>query len=148
MPRSKTYHAAFVLGLLAPLCASAANYCVAVNGGVDSGGTSFIGKGFALPAAGSCRPWSGFTKSSTTHVFITSGAGCLSSDGKVLTIAVVSMNPTYIGVGYAAPDYIFLCPVGTANCPLANGADAGTFGGVAVPQPCTAKLMSLPALIG
>lgn len=147
MPRLKTHHAAILLGLIASQCAFAANYCVAVNGGFGSGGTSFIGKGFALPTPGNCKPWSGFTKTSTSAVLITSGAGCLSSDGKVLTIAVVSSSPRYIGVGYAAPDYIFLCPAGTTNCPLANGADAGNFGGIAEPQPCTAKLMNLPALI-
>ena len=147
MSRLRTHCAAIALGLIAPLCASAANYCIAVNGGVDKGGTSYIGKGFSLPTPGGCKPWAGFTRWSTSHVAITSGAGCLSSDGKVLTISVVSASTNYIGVGYVAPDYIFLCPAGTTNCPLANGADAGNFAGVATPQACTAKLMDLPALI-
>jgi hypothetical protein len=79
--------------------ASEANYCIAANGGFngDGGGTSFIGKGFTVPAAGNCKPWSGFTKTASTVVLTTTGTGCHSSDGKVLTVSVSSADPDFFG---------------------------------------------------
>jgi hypothetical protein len=53
-----------VLGLPRLSAATRRNYCIATNGGFGNGGSSFIGKGFVLPAAGLCLPWSGFNKNS------------------------------------------------------------------------------------
>ena len=45
MLRFKPSHLMLLLGLIAPVCASA-HLCIRVNGGFGNGGTSFIGKGF------------------------------------------------------------------------------------------------------
>ena len=118
MFRLKAPHLCLLLGLLAPVCASA-NFCIRVNGGFGNGGTSFIGKGFTLPAAGLCRPWAGFTKTASTVIANSTGAGCLSSDGKVLTVTVFSTNPSYFGPGGFGSDHIRLCPAGIQAARLA-----------------------------
>jgi hypothetical protein len=62
MFRFRTSHLILVLGLVAPAASYGADYCIAVNGGFGNGGTSHIGKGFAVPAPANCRPWSGFRR--------------------------------------------------------------------------------------
>jgi hypothetical protein len=42
--------ATVLVGLIAPVYASS-NYCIAVCGGFGSGGTTFIGRDFAVPSA-------------------------------------------------------------------------------------------------
>ena len=146
MFRFKTHHLCLLLGLLAPVCASA-NFCIRVNGGFGNGGTSFIGKGFTLPAAGLCKPWAGFTKTASTVIANSTGAGCLSSDGKVLTVTVFSTNPSYFGPGGFGSDHIRLCPAGISGCPTGAGTDQGSFGpGPASRQSCTTALLRLPAI--
>jgi hypothetical protein len=146
MFRFKTPHLFLLLGLIAPLFSSAANYCIAVGGGFGGGGTSFIGRDFTVPAAGNCVPWSGFTKTATTVILFTSGVGCTSSNGKVLTVSVFSADPSYAGAGGFDADYITLCPAGVTGCPLGEGTDQGAFSGTAAPETCTTKLLTLPAL--
>ena len=125
--------------------ASEPNYCIAVGGGFGSGGTTFIGRGFAVPSVGNCTPWSGFTKTATTVVLTTTGTGCLSSNGKVLTVSVFSTDPSYLGAGQLGSDSITLCPTGVTGCPLGSGEDVGAFGGTAKPETCTTALLTLPA---
>ncbi len=128
--------------------ASEANYCIAANGGFngDGGGTSFIGKGFTVPAAGNCKPWSGFTKTASTVVLTTTGTGCLSSDGKVLTVSVSSADPDFFGALTPGSDYITFCPAGVKGCPI-SGTDQGAlgFGGPAAEETCTSTLLVLPS---
>jgi hypothetical protein len=142
MFRFKTPQLLLVLGLIAPVYSYAANYCIAVGGGFGHGGTSFVGIGFAPPAAGECAPWSGITKTASTTILITSGTGCLSTSGKILTVSVTSADPTFIGSGQIVSDYIQLC-LG-AGCPIGESNDAGEFSGTAAPQNCTASLLRLP----
>jgi len=84
-----------LLGLIAPVYgfAAEAHYCIAVNGGFGHGGTTYVGLGFTVPAEGNCTPWSGFTKTASTVILTTTGTGCLSSDGKALTVSVSSADP-------------------------------------------------------
>ena len=146
MRRFKTPFLCLLLGLLAPVCASA-NFCIRVNGGFGNGGTSFIGKGFTLPAAGFCRPWAGFTKTASSVIVNSTGAGCLSSDGKVLTLSVFSTSPSWFGPGGFGSDHIRLCPAGVTGCPIGGGTDSGSFGpGPAARQTCTTNLLRLPAI--
>jgi hypothetical protein len=145
MSRFKTHHLLLLVGLIAPIYSSAAvNYCISVNGGFGSGGTSFIAPAFTVPASGKCKPWSGFTKTASTVVLITTGTGCTSSDGKVLTFSVYSTDPSFLGSGQLGSDQIQLCAAGATGCPI-SGQDFGQFGGTAKSQPCTTKLLSLPA---
>jgi hypothetical protein len=145
MFRFKTPYLFLLLGLIAPVYSYAAtNYCIAVGGGFGGGGTTFIGRGFVLPTNGECLPWSGFTKTASTVILITSGVGCLSSNGKVLTVSVSSADPPFIGSGQIVSDYITLCPKGTKACPLGSGEDQGEFGGTAEPETCTSALLTLP----
>jgi hypothetical protein len=123
-----------------------ASYCIAVNGGFGKGGTSFVSRPFTLPAANTCKPWSGLTKTATSVIATSTGTGCLSSNGKVLTLSVISTNPGWFGPGQSGVDHIQLCPTGTTNCPI-SGSDAGSFGpGTAVQQTCTSSLLNLPAV--
>ena len=75
MFRFKTAFMVLALGLVAPICAYAANFCVAVNGGFGRGGTSYIAPAFTLPAKNNCAAWSGFTKTATTVIAISTGTG-------------------------------------------------------------------------
>jgi hypothetical protein len=120
-------------------------FCIAVDGGFGSGGTSFIARNFTVPTAGVCTPWSGFTKTASTVVLITSGTGCMSSSGKVLTVSVSSQDPSFLGATKLGPDYIQLCPTGATGCALGSGSDQGTFSGSAKEEVCTGTLLHLPA---
>jgi hypothetical protein len=116
-----------------------------VGGGFGNGGTSFMGIDFALPDDGKCKPWSGFTKTASTVILTTTGTGCLSSDGKVLTVSAFNTDPAFLGAGQFGSDYIQLCTGGGTSCTTGWGTDQGTFSGTAALQTCTAKLLRLPA---
>ena len=125
--------------------ASEATYCIEVGGGFGAGGTTFVGLGFTVPAAGNCTPWAGFTKTAGTVILTTTGTGCLSSDGKVLTLSAISADPAWFGPNQLGSDYIKLCPAGTKSCPLSSGEDVGYFSGSAKPETCTTSLLNLPS---
>jgi hypothetical protein len=138
MIRCKTSHLFLLLGLTAPAFATE-HYCIETAGGFGHGGTTFIATGFAVPAEGSCVPWSGFTKTASTVVLTTSGTGCLSSDGKVLTVSVSSADPSFLGAGNLGSDYIRLSRSGSKGS-FTSGTDNGEFGGSAEPVTCTSSL--------
>jgi len=145
MIRFNKRHVMLMLGLIAPLCSNAADFCIAANGGFGYGGATFVGKNFALPAAGSCTPWAGFTKAASTVIAISSGAACRSSDGKVLEFSISSTDPSYLGLGVIGSDHIRLCPKGTSSCPLGSGNGVGSFSnGSAKEQNCTSAVLTLP----
>ena len=132
------------LGVVLSGAALAQNFCVAVNGGFGSGGTSYIAPAFTLPAKNNCAAWSGFTKTATTVIAISTGTGCLASDGRVLTLSIFNTDLEFFGAGVAVLDQIELCPKGVTGCPI-TGQDVGNFGpGLAVQQTCTASLLALP----
>ncbi len=143
MIRFKTFH--LLLLLLLPIfsLAAEAHYCIAVNGGFGHGGTTHIGTGFAVPTAGNCTPWSGFTKTASTVVLTSTGTGCLSSSGKVLTVSVINSDPSYFGPNTLHSDYITLSRSGTTGS-FGSGEDFGVFGGNAKPVTCSSTLLSLP----
>ena len=143
MFRFKTPFMVLALVPIAPICAYAANFCVAVNGGFGSGGTSYIAPAFTLPAKNNCAAWSGFTKTATTVIAISTGTGCLANDGKVFTLSIFNTDPPFFGAGKAASDQIQLCPKGVTGCPI-TGQDLGNFADPAVQQTCTASLLTLP----
>ena len=141
----KKSHLLLLVGLIAPVSrAATAHYCISVDGGFGHGGTTFIGSGFAVPAEGICTPWTGFTKTGSTVVLTTSGTGCLSSDGKALTISVSSADPSYLGEGQLGSDYIKLSRSGSSGS-FTSGEDTGAFGGSAIPTTCTTSLLTLPS---
>ena len=147
MMHFKPRHLMLLLGLVAPICSNAADYCIAANGGFGQGGTSFIGKGFTLPAANACSRWNGFTKTASSVIAISAGTACRSSDGKVLELTVSSTDPAYLGTGVIASDHIRFCPGGASTCPIGGGSAVGTFSnGTARAQTCTTSLLRLPAL--
>jgi hypothetical protein len=132
----------------APRNARAADFCVAVNGGFGSGGTSFVGKGFTSPANGTCKPWAGIVKTASTVVGTSTGAACLSNDGKLLTITLHSTDPQFFGNGTSVTDHIELCPLAsTLGCPGSSGQfDNGSFfSGPAAQVTCTKKVTSIPS---
>ena len=133
--------------LLAPIhsfAAGPAPYCIAVNGGFGtSGGTTFVARSFSFPEASKCTPWSGYTKTASTVILTTSGASCLSSDSKALTVSVSSADPWFLGAGQIAADYIQLSR-GNATEPF-TGQDFGYFSGSAEPVNCTSDLLTLPS---
>jgi hypothetical protein len=145
MFRFKTPLLLVTLGLLAPVYSYAANFCIAVGGGFGSGGTSFIAPGFALPTAGKCKPWNGFTKTASTVVLFSTGTGCLSSDSMVLTFSITSIDPSFSGSNVGDFDQIEFCPAGVKSCPIGSGNDQGAFSGTAKSEPCTPTLLKLPS---
>ena len=147
MIRFKLVPVVLTLGLLAPLCGNAADYCISVNNGFGKGGTTFVGKGFAPPSAGGCLPWSGFLKTASSVVAFSSGTGCRSSDGKVLEFTITSTDPSYIGSGVPGSDHIKFCPGGSSTCPFGGGSAVGTFSnGSAKAQSCTSTLTKIPSM--
>ncbi|NOT54569.1 MAG: hypothetical protein HOP18_08195 [Deltaproteobacteria bacterium] len=121
------------------------DFCVAVSGGFGGGGTSFVGKGFTPPFAGRCKPWSGIMKTATTVVGTSTGAACLSTDSRLLTITVQTTAPEFLGNDVIAADHIELCPV-AGNCPIGSGIDRGRFGGPAAQITCTPALVTIPSV--
>jgi hypothetical protein len=138
---------ATITGLAALVAAPvyATPYCIAVSGGFGNGGTSFVARSFTQPAVSSCTAWTGYTKTASTVILITSGTACLSSNGQVLTVSVSSADPSFLGAGNLVSDYIQLCPEGAAHCPIGHGSDVGYFSGTANSETCTSALSELPA---
>lgn len=134
-----------VLALLTPVCGLASeHYCIATDGGFGHGGTTFIDPAFAMPGEGQCSPWSGFTKTAATVVLTTYGAGCLSSDGKALTLSISSADPDFLGGGVTRSDYIRLSRSESKGS-FTSGMDTGYFGGSADVLSCTSSLLHLPS---
>jgi hypothetical protein len=131
--------------LLAPIHSFAAEapYCIAVNGGFGGGGTTFVARNFTLPTASKCSPWSGYTKTASTVILMTSGTSCLSSDNDALTVSVSSADPSFVGAGSLVGDYIQLTR-DSATDPF-SGQDYGYFAGNAEPVSCTSELLTLPS---
>ena len=124
-----------------------APYCIAVNGGFGNSGYSgstFVARNFTMPDASKCNPWTGYTKTSATVIFTTSGTACLSSDSTALTVSVSSADPDYLGVGATANDYIKMSRA-SANDPF-SGSDSGYLMGAAEPVSCSSDLLTLPAI--
>jgi hypothetical protein len=142
MLRFKAIYLLLLLGLVASADCFAANFCIATAGGFGHGGTTFIAPSFTVPAESSCTTWSGFTKTSSTVVLFTSGAACLSSNSKKLTLNVISADPQFLGAGNQASDFIQLTRSETTG-PFTSGTDQGEFGGSAVPVTCTSGLLYL-----
>ena len=143
MVRFKAIPVVFMLGLSLPLPAFASNFCVAVNGGFGHGGTTYVAPSFALPASGICKSWAGFTKTGGSVIAIGSGTGCLSTDGKVLTLSVLNNDPQFFGAGVSPVDYVQICPKGVTGCPI-SGSDQGEFNGTAKEVTCSPNLLKLP----
>jgi hypothetical protein len=119
-----------------------APFCIATAGGFGSGGTTFVGPSFTVPAVNKCTAWSGFTKTASTVILNTSGAACLSSTGKTLTVSVSSLDPAFFGTNPVS-DYIQLTRASSTGS-FSGGTDQGQFAGSADQVTCTAGLLSLP----
>ena len=117
-------------------------FCIAVGGGFGSGGTTFVGPSFTLPATNKCSPWAGFTKTASTVILNTSGAACLSTTGKTLTLNLSSIDPPFFGTSPVA-DYIQLTRASSTGT-FTGGTDQGQFAGSADQITCTSTLLSLP----
>ena len=120
-----------------------APYCIAVGGGFGNSGSTFVARNFSMPEASKCSPWTGYTKTSATVIFTTSGTACLSSDSTALTVSVSSQDPAYLGAGKLAADYIYMTRTSTTE-PF-SGEDQGYLTGGAEPVSCTNDLLTLPA---
>ena len=95
-----------------------------------------------MPAAGTCTPWAGFTKTASTVVLTTSGTACVSSDSKKLTLSLSSADPDYLGVGTLGVDYIQMTRTSATGL-FGSGTDQGEFSGGAVQINCTSSLLQL-----
>jgi len=117
-------------------------FCIATAGGFGGGGTTFVAPGFTVPAQNKCTQWSGFTKTASTVILNSSGAACLSSTGKTLTVNVSSADPAFLATN-SALDYIQLTRASSTGS-FSGGTDQGQFAGSADQVTCTAGLLSLP----
>lgn len=136
---------ALLLAALTPACGFASNICVATSGGFGNGGTTYVEPTFALPSEGKCSPWAGFAKTASTVIVTTYGTGCLSSDGKVLTVAVSSADPDWFGIGTVGSDYIRVTRSESKGL-FTTGNDQGAFGGGNAEEvSCTSSLLELPS---
>jgi hypothetical protein len=141
----KKSHLLLLLGLAAPASSFATDrFCIASDGGFGHGGTTYVGYGFDVPSENGCKPWSGFTKTAGTVVLITTGTACLDTDGKVLTVALSSADPAFVGATNVALDYITLKRSKSSGT-FTSGNDNGYFNGSADQITCTSSLESLPA---
>jgi hypothetical protein len=117
-------------------------FCVATGGGFGSGGTTFVAPSFTVPGENKCTLWSGFTKTASSVILITSGGACLSSTGKTLTVSVSSADPDFLGTTPAS-DYIQLTRASSTGS-FSGGTDQGQFSGSADQVTCTSGVLSLP----
>jgi hypothetical protein len=99
MFRFKTPLMALALGLITPISADAANFCLAVNGGFGHGGYTYVAPSFTVPAINQCAAWSGFTKTGTTVVLISNGTGCVSNNGARLDLSIFNTDWMFFGIG-------------------------------------------------
>jgi hypothetical protein len=95
-----------------------------------------------VPAENKCTTWSGFTKTGSTVLLMTSGAACLSNTGETLTVSASSADPDYLGTTPAS-DYIQLTRTSSTGS-FTGGTDYGQFSGSADQITCTSSLLSLP----
>ena len=117
------------------------SFCIATAGGFGNGGTTFVGPAFTVPAQNKCTSWSGFTKTASTVILNTSGAACLSTTGKTLTVSVSSADPSFFT--NPVSDYIQLTRAGSSGT-FTGGSDQGVdLGGTANQITCTASLLTL-----
>jgi hypothetical protein len=144
-------HLLLALGLMAPLqsfASSEAPYCIAVGGGFGIGsGATFVARNYSLPGEGKCTPWTGYTKTASTVILMTSGVSCLSSDSKALTVSVSSADPSWLGVGRPPLlDYIQLSREDSTE-PF-RGEDTSEFAlpGQSETVTCTSDLLNLPSV--
>ena len=121
--------------------AGGGSFCIASGGGFGNGGTTFVAPGFSAPAPNQCTAWSGFTKTASTVILNTSGAACLSTTGKTLTVSVSSADPSFFS--NPVSDYIQLTRAGSTGT-FTGGTDQGQFVGSADQITCTSTLLSLP----
>lgn len=119
-----------------------APFCIATAGGFGSGGTTFVGPAFTVPPVNSCTQWSGYTKTASTVILNSSGAACLSSTGKTLTVSVSSADPQFFGTNPQS-DYIQLTRASSTG-QFTGGSDQGAFSGSADQITCTSDLLTLP----
>ena len=127
--------------------AGPAPYCIAVNGGFGNSGYSgstYVARNFTMPDANKCTAWTGYTKTSATVIFTTSGTACVSSDNLALTVSVSSADPDYLGIGQFAVDYLKMAR-SSASDPF-SGSDIGYLMGAAETTSCTSDLLTLPAI--
>jgi|SRR3954447_12128384 len=118
------------------------NFCIATAGGFGKGGTTFVAPTFTVPAKNKCTAWSGWTKTASTVILNTSGAACVSSTGKKMTVSVFSTDPAFFG-NTAPTDYIKLTRASASGL-FTGGTDTGAFAGTAAQLTCTSSLLSLP----
>ena len=117
-------------------------FCIATAGGFGNGGTTFVEPSFTVPPENKCTQWSGFTKTASTVILTTSGAACLSTTGKTLTVSVSSVDPAFFGTT-PVTDYIQLTRASSTGT-FTGGTDQGQFSGSADQVTCTSGLLSLP----
>jgi hypothetical protein len=120
---------------------SGGSFCIAEGGGFGGGGTTYVGPSFSVPAQNSCTQWSGYTKTASTVILNTSGAACLSSTGKTLTVSVFSADPSFSTDPVS--DYIQLTRASSTGT-FTGGSDQGQFAGSVNQITCTSSLLTLP----
>ncbi len=111
-------------------------------GGFGGGGTTFVAPALTVPGVNKCTTWSGFTKTASTVILNTSGAACLSTSGKTLTVSVSSADPGFFGTTPQS-DYIQLTRASSTGT-FTGGSDQGAFSGGADQITCTSDLLTLP----
>jgi hypothetical protein len=146
MFRFKTSFMVLALGLTTPINAYAAGFCVAVNGGFDHGGYTYIAPDFTLPAKNHCEAWAGFVKTGATVILNSHGSGCVSNNGAVLDLSIFSTDPDFFGAGPTsfAWDSIDLCLTSCLFTSQDTSSQSSLGGGIAEEVPCTASLLKLP----
>jgi hypothetical protein len=117
------------------------SFCIAADGGFGGDGATFVEPSFTVPGENKCTPWSGFTKTATTVILNTSGAACLSTTGKTLTLSVSSADPSFFT--NPVSDYIQLTRTSSTGT-FTGGTDQGQFAGSADQITCTSSLLTLP----
>jgi hypothetical protein len=121
------------------------SFCIAVGGGFGppSDGTTYVNPNFTVPAENKCTTWSGYTKTASTVIANTSGAACLSSTGKTLTVSVSNADPEFFGTTPEG-DYITLTRASSSGT-FTAGSDQGVdLAGSANQITCTSSLLTLP----
>jgi hypothetical protein len=87
---AKVILVASAFALMLPGLSSAQDFCITV------GASSYVlvGKGFTVPGAGTCKPWTGFNSQGNSNA-PSAGTACTSSNAKIMALTITTTFPDF-----------------------------------------------------
>ena len=87
---AKVILVASAFALMLPAVSSAQDFCIIVS----ASSYELIGKGFTVPAVGTCKPWTGFNSQGNSNA-PSAGTACTATDGKSMALTITTTFPDF-----------------------------------------------------